>query len=394
MARCVTLKSIDISFCNSLFMSGQLLAKEEDQQKLRESMSNITELNISSIRYLSDVTFNRLIYVCPNLEKLHLGGNQITFHSDSYYGKGFKTSSSVLTFKSILDCIEQRKSKIKTLTFSRTAIDDTALASLAKIPQLNIQGIYLACCRDVTSAGIVALVKAQNKMEVLDLSQCSEVSDSAVVAICENLHHLRQLYLNKCALISNSSVPNLYMLDNLERFEIASNYVIDARAFTKGLCKGKLPKLRHLNVGYCSQILRDSFVIGICKTLNMSLVHLDLSSGKITNVGLQYICSCLTRLKALILKWNAEISDDGLLGTPLDIDVQHHVKHENDGACKCTRKKMGENILNLPKKEAPKPKENNQENNGVPSKLLSAFSSRRFSFKMRFSALILWTSMI
>ena len=366
MARCVTMKSIDISFCNSLFMSGQLLAKAEDQQKVRQSLSNVTELNISSIRYLSDVTLNRLFYVCPNLVKLHLSGNQISFHSDSYYGKGTKASGSVLTFKSILDCIEQRQNNIRVLSLSRTTIDDSALTSLAKIPQLRLEGIYLTCCREISSAGIAALVKAQNKIEILDLSQCNEVSDGALVAICENLHHLRELYLNKCTLISSASVPSLYMLDSLERLEMASNYVIEARAFTKGLCKGKLPKLRHLNVGYCSQTLRDSFVIGICKTLHSSLTHLDLSSGKITNVGLQYICSCLTRLKTLILKWNSEISDEGLLGALLDVDVSQHLKHENDGACKCTRRKMGENILNLPKKEAPKPKVNNHENSGVP----------------------------
>ena len=351
ISRCSKLQILNISFCNSLFMSGQLLSKSEDRERIAISLENLKELNLSSIRYISDVTFSRLLGVCFNLEKLIVGGNKISFHSDAYYGKADKLNSSLLRFKTVADCIEERAAKMKVLDFSRTNIDDDALLQLSGLDKLVLLELYLVCCRELSTSGVVAMAKAQNKLQVLDLSQCNEIGDGVFRSVCEHLHHMRHLRLNKCCMISDSSIGSIHMLDEMESFEIASNYLITARAFSNSLNKGKLTRLKTLNLSHCTEILRDTFAVALCRNLSMSLVHLDISSSKITDIGLQFICINMVALKSLILQWNSDVTDKGLLGIALDVDVEHELTHQQNGVCKCHRRKMGENVLNLPQVE-------------------------------------------
>ena len=131
LAQCHNLESLDLSCCNSLFMSGQLLSKEEDVKRLKPVLKNVHELNLASIRYLSDAAFNRLTSVCPNITKLSLAGCQITFHSDAYY-KGYSknANSAILTQTNIMAFVSSCAETMKSVNFSRTSIPNEALAEL------------------------------------------------------------------------------------------------------------------------------------------------------------------------------------------------------------------------------------------------------------------------
>ena len=144
----MNLKSLDISLCNSLFMSGQLLSKPDDVTKLTPTLSHLEQLNIASIRYMSDVTFSRLVRLCSNLRSLNISGNKVVFHSGNYCGG--KLNSSLLTFSVVLDEISRLVRTLRELDMSRTPIHDLALEDLARTPKLQLTSLKLVCCRDVT----------------------------------------------------------------------------------------------------------------------------------------------------------------------------------------------------------------------------------------------------
>lgn len=336
-------------------MSGLILSKPADQEKLKKSMTNLTSINMSNIRYLSDTSLNRVTSLPRNLQKLYLAGNQIVFHSEKFYAR-CASSDAMLTFNNLLTLFSKRATQLKVLDLSRTSVNDDGLTTLGMVKDLALDELYLVCCRDLTSSGVTNLVRKQTVLKLLDLSQCTDISDGNLQDICEKLHEMRHLKLNKCAQLTDSAVKHLHQLNNLEKLEIASVYTVTSRALSLGLCKGKLRHLQHLNLNCCS-LVKDSFVIKMSKQLK-SLTYLDIGSTAITDVGLVFICTFLDQLRHLNLSWCRGITNKGLLGEALDEDFDHYLEHEDDGNCKCTRKKMGENILNLPKIKEEKKKSN------------------------------------
>lgn len=288
-------------------MSGLILSKPNDVAKLSKSLVHLKSLNLSNIRYLSDTTLNRITSACQNLQKLHLAGAQIIFHSDKYFTK---SSDAIMTFNNILNVISQKAKQFKSLDFSRTSINDEALASLAAVKDLRLEQLILVGCREMYSTGIGNVARKQTQLKDLDLSQCVDICDGSLYSICEHLHDLRNLNLNKCRQITDASIKNLHMLDRIEKLELASNYTMTSKVLSTGLCKGKLLKLTHLNLNCCS-LINDSFIIQMCKVLNQ-LTFLDLGSTGLTDIGLQFICTYLFKLKSLTLSWCREISDKGI----------------------------------------------------------------------------------
>jgi hypothetical protein len=67
-------------------MSGQLLSKPSDLDRVRPALSGLEELVLATNRYLSDLTFNRLTSACPNLRWVSLAGNKILIYSEACYG--------------------------------------------------------------------------------------------------------------------------------------------------------------------------------------------------------------------------------------------------------------------------------------------------------------------
>ena len=322
LAKCGDLKALDLSCCNSLFMSGQLLSKPDDVTALKRSLVHLRSLNLSSIRFLSDNLFNRLTNVCSNVEELHLAGNEMVFYSERS-SLSTQSANVQLTFKNVLTFLEKSASRIKSLNFSRTLINDVSLNKLAQVKGLELEEIHLVCCREVYSAGVTGIAKKQLRLKVVNLSQCLDICDEALNSICNNLHELKCLHINKCQQVTDASVKNVHLLDTLEKLEMAGGNAT-SDALVKGLCRGKLKHLHHLNL-HCCYLVKDSFVTQMCQHLP-HLAYLDIEAAKITDVGLQAICQFLTHLKTLNLSWCKEITDKGLTGELLD-----SVKQQENG---------------------------------------------------------------
>ena len=355
VSQCRSLTSLDLSCCNSLFMTGQLLEKPSEVAQLEAALVQVRELKLDSIRYLSDVMFSRIVGVCPNVERLSLAGSQMSFHSSAAYS-GPSKSSCIFTFQNVLGFIEAHSSQLTSLDLSRTAINDIWLGMLAEVSGLQLQELRLVCCREVTNTGMTTLCRHMQSLAVLDLGQCTELGDETLYAISRNLHELRFLNLAGCRCISNNSVSSLYKLQRLETLNMSACYSIAPTAMMIGLC-GKngspgLSHMTHLDVSCCSYV-NDEMVISICAVLH-ALRHLDLASCfGVGDISVQFIVKYLKQLRYLSFAWCKNVTDNGMMGY-IDNILQHaHHDHDDGGLCKCTRSQHSSLIFRRPSKNEP-----------------------------------------
>ena len=332
LSKCHSLEALDVSCCNSLFMTGVLLSKQDDFDVLQQSLSNVRELNLSSIRYLSDSLFHRITSVCQNLKKLHLAGNQIIFHTDAIYirrqSKINQKNTAVFTFASVLDMLEERATGMTSLSFSRTTIDENSLECLARIPGLVLEELYLVNCRELDESGIIKFCKHQRNLLVLDVSQCMMLGDGAMRTICSTQPRLMKLSVNKLHLCDNA-FSQLDKLKNIQHLDLSSCHIVTHKALADTLLKINALKLTHLNLNCCSSV-KDPFIVEAGSHLSQ-LTDLDLSSTGITNWGIVLVSKFMTQLRSLRLAWCRHLTDTGLLGQ-VDSEVENH---PDDCECRC-----------------------------------------------------------
>lgn len=337
LGRCTGLEKLDISHCNALFMTGQLLSKPADSELLTRALVRLRELKLAAIRYITDDTFNRLLSVCSTLESLSVAGNQIVFHTKNYLWRG--RESAVLTFDNIKSFVEVNASQITVLDFSRTTINDDALSSLARIPDLSLRELRLSFCQEITDKGIAAVCKAHNSLEVLDLTDCRSVTDASVDSICAECADIRVLRLGRCRRVTDLSVCKLKCQQRLQQLDVNACYSVTSRGLCLGLCSttSSMKWLTSLILRCCSSV-SDSFVLEVTCCIP-GLMDLDVSSCSIQNASVRAISARLTNLRRLRLAWCQGISDAGLLGTEDEnIDFPHNRGDDEVGHCRCTRR--------------------------------------------------------
>lgn len=366
LSQCNSLVALDLSCCNSVFMSGTLLERNSDMQLLKSSLTNVLDVNLSSIRYMSDATFNRIVTVCENVEKLSLAGTQLAFTHKVYYPDRSSrfASNSVLTYKNILDFILTQRC-ITSLNFSKTQIEDEHIEELVTIHDLHLQELILTGCRNITDDGIGYICKHQPQMKSLDIRECPDLTNGSVLTVSTYLRQMRNLYLNKCKQITDKSVQTLSKLKHLEVVDLSECCQLSSGGLIRGFCQeGVTSALTHLNLNCCSLVC-DKFVVMACQCLPL-LTHLDLGSCfKVTDTSVHSISSSLTNIRFLRLAWCKEISDLGLLGLLTDGNV--HKKDQTNGECRCTRKYASSVILRKPTDNKIEPSINDIRKNSLNS---------------------------
>ncbi|KAK3085311.1 hypothetical protein FSP39_001349 [Pinctada imbricata] len=364
LSHCTSLTSLDLSCCNSLFLSGKLLEMNSDMQTLKVSLKNVTSLNLSSIRHLSDSVFNRIVTVCTNLEKMSLSSSHITFHTEAYLPRG-KTrcaSSSLLTFRNILDFIRLQSSKLISLDFSRNPLDDDALEALVSCDDLFLEELILYNCKEIEDVSIIALAHKQKSLKILDIRECVNLTDAGVGAIAANLLKLETLKLSKCRQVTGLAVKKFSLLSRLQVLDMSDMYQLMSSSAQEGLCKNVKMPLTYLNLSCCS-LLTDVFVEALCKT-HPHLVHLDLGScNQISNLSVHEISKSLKYLQFLRLAWCKKITDLGILG--FEGTAIPEIKHDHDegGNCRCTRNYSSTTIFRKPTKKVEKKDSGNTNTN-------------------------------
>ncbi len=314
------LESLALSSCNTLFMAGTLFSSKQKTELAAAALGTLRALDLSSIRYLSDELLQRFIRICPVLEHISLAKAPLTFHSTDIHslhcGISQAATTSLLTFRAILQFISDRTSVLKSLDLSRTEINTDCLRRAISIPNLHLREIHLSYCPNVGDDAVSAIYKYQPGLEVLALTHCLEISDKSLSVIGTNLSCLRTLLVNECSLVSDS-VSRLHNAKDLTVLNLASCPQVTSRALSEGLQNLALVSL---NLNCCSSI-DDMFLLLTCTCLS-HLRHLDLGGTNISNKGLVVISMYSVNLHSLRLAWCKGITDDGLLGN-VGEDVHH-----------------------------------------------------------------------
>ncbi|XP_032644369.1 uncharacterized protein LOC116829594 isoform X2 [Chelonoidis abingdonii] len=312
---CPCLSSLDLSGCNSLFMSGTLLSKPESIGQAQRALTNLQELNLAGLRYLSDLSFNRLTGCAPRLARLSLARCHLTFEFDPYHGSSNYNSSALLSFRNLLRFLKERASSLRALDLSGTSITSPVMRSLVQVEGLCLRELVLQNCRDLSNEAIGLLCTHQPHLTALDLTGCSELSDWAALAVSAGLRALQSLCLGKLQRLTDRGFLGFAELRSLQRLDLSECSLVSGSELVKVCSAPELrPNLVSLSFAFCC-LLRDSSVLSLARSLSPSLRVLDLSSCvSITNVSIQAIASHLPRLTVLRLAWCRELTDWGLLG--------------------------------------------------------------------------------
>ncbi|CAM4636677.1 unnamed protein product [Caretta caretta] len=329
---CPCLSSLDLSGCNSLFMSGTLLSKPETIGQAREALTNLQELNLAGLRYLSDLSFNRLTGCAPRLARLSLARCHLTFEFDPYRGSSNYNSTALLSFRNLLRFLKERASSLRALDLSGTSITLPAMRSLVQVEGLRLQELVLQNCRDLSNEAVSLLCTHQPHLTALDLTGCSELSDRATLAVSAGLRALQSLHLGKLQRLTDGGFLGIAELRSLQNLDLSECSLVSGSELVKVCSSPELrPNLASLSFAFCS-LLRDSSVLSLARSLSPSLRVLDLSSCvSITNVSIQAISSHLPRLTVLRLAWCKELTDLGLLGAEEPREECNHRREKDTG---------------------------------------------------------------
>ncbi|MCJ8734452.1 hypothetical protein PDJAM_G00235530 [Pangasius djambal] len=312
---CLTgLRKLSLNGLDSLFMSGAFLSREEHRQQVRTALKNLEELDLSDLRYLSDLTFNHLTGCTLRLRRLALAGCHIAFEFDPYRGCAVGLgSSAMLSLRNLLRLLQDQSATLRSLDLSRTSITPESLRSLCRVPGLHLEELSLSGCKKLTDYSIEQLCRHQRGLHKLDLSGCTELTSRCMLAVAAELKQLQSLSLARVWRITEKGLADLMALPTLSSLDLAECVNVSGVELVKGLSspqpRAQLEKLSLRNWTY----IRD--ICSLAQLLTSSLKELDLTSCTVlTDSSVCAIASYLPGLQVLRLSSCKLITDWGLLG--------------------------------------------------------------------------------
>ncbi|XP_034733951.1 F-box/LRR-repeat protein 20 isoform X2 [Etheostoma cragini] len=319
LPRLTSLRSLNLRGLNSLFMSGAFLSREEHRKQVRSALSGLEELDLSDIRYISDLTFNRLTGCTPRLRHLSLAGCHIAFEFDPYRGcpvGAVRDSSALLSLRNLRRFLTEQKSTLVSLDLSRTSITPESLRTVAQVQDLVLEELCLHGCKELTDYSVEVLVKHQPSLQRLDISACTELTSRSVEAIAHGLKYLTHLSLSRDWRITEKGLADLLSVSSLRSLDLSECLHVNGTEIVNGLAESRdaRAQLETLNLKSCTYI-RDLAVFSLTQLLGDSLRELDLTSCvNVTDLSVHAIATYLQRLVVLRLGWCKEVTDWGLLG--------------------------------------------------------------------------------
>ncbi|KAK3536130.1 hypothetical protein QTP70_031023, partial [Hemibagrus guttatus] len=312
---CLTgLRRLHLNGLDSLFMSGAFLSREEHQQQVHTALKNLEDLDLSDLRYLSDLTFNRLTGCTVRLRRLALAGCHIAFEFDPYLGRAVGPgSSAMLSLKNLLRLVQDQSPTLRSLDLSRTSITPESLRVLVLVPGLCLEELNLSGCKKLTDYSIEHLCRHQRGLHTLDLSGCTELTSRSMLAVAAELKQLRSLSLSRDWRMTEKGLADLMVLPALSSLDLAECVNMSGAELVKGLSSPQhRAQLEKLSLRSCTSI-QD--VCSLAKLLSSSLKELDLTSCiLLTDPSVRAIASYLPGLQVLRLGSCKLITDWGLLG--------------------------------------------------------------------------------
>lgn len=330
-------QTLKVEGCRELFMSGRLLDMEgespDDRKRIIKSCSNVTTLAITDTRYLSDVVFNRIVNMTPELISLELTGCHISFHRGLYkkfYPNSVNTASDcVFTFRYIRAFIVKQANKLKSLNFSSSLIDGDALTELSEIEELKLENLILKSCEQLTNAGIINLVRKKISLIELDLSFSVRLTDEVVNEICNCLPKLKILRLKRCRALTDQGIKSICNLVELEVLDISECVNITGDGIITGVATKLNPKMKEIH--FSALNICEKAVIKIAESFpNLLILDLSYCFNGVTELAIQMISKYLTKLRELYLDRCDKITDASMTGMSMTQKIKDYENRKDN----------------------------------------------------------------
>ncbi|XP_035274641.1 dynein regulatory complex subunit 6 [Anguilla anguilla] len=316
LPRLTALRRLCLRGTDSLFMSGAFLSRDESRRQVRAALARLEELDLSDLRYLSDLTFDRLTGCTPRLRRLALAGCHVAFEFDPYRGRpAGHQSSALLSLRSVRALMQAQAATLRALDLSGTGVTPESLSSLARVDGLRLLDLRLRGCREVTDRAVEALCRHQPALRTLDLGACTELTSRAALAVAAGLEDLRHLHLSRLGRLTDRGQAELAGLRDLQTLDLSECLHVSGTELVKGLSRPQGgARLASLNLRGCAYV-KDLTVFSLAQLLGPSLRVLDLTSCPyLTDLSVRAIATYLPGLVVLRLGWCKEITDWGMLG--------------------------------------------------------------------------------
>uniref|UniRef100_H3CTT2 F-box and leucine rich repeat protein n=1 Tax=Tetraodon nigroviridis TaxID=99883 RepID=H3CTT2_TETNG len=316
LPRLTSLRRLDLRGLDSLFMSGAFLSWEEHRQQVRAALCGLEELDLSDLRYLSDLTFNRLTSCTPRLRRLALAGCHITFEFDPY-----RDSSALLSLRNLRRLLAEQKASLVALDLSRTSISPQSLCSIAQVQGLVLEELLLQGCKELTDYAVEALVEHQPRLRCLDLSGCPELRSRSAEALSLSgdwritekgladllaVRTLRSLDLSGCPRVSGAEMAK--GLKGASQRQKPTAGTLSHRALLQVVWH---PELQRLSLSALSDITDASLAAVARRCPSLSSLALRRCPG-ISDRGVAQAAPHLPRLQHLYLSGCHNVTDRSL----------------------------------------------------------------------------------
>lgn len=308
---CPNLRALDLSCCNALFMSGNFLKDVENKQIVSTTLGKLTVLKLNSLRYLSDVLFNRLMQCTPAVEELYLRGCNIAFEVEPRNKENMQ-AISLMTFSNIRAFLKGHASIIKVLDLSNTSVTSAALEELCSIPNLSLKGLILDRCVNLSDKGLVAVAKSDLPIKSLSFTQGDSITSVTIAALTENMTSLESLTFSGVRVLPDNITASIFSkLPNLSALS-ASCPTLKSNGMISGLRSIKHSSLTKLDLSGTS--INDDAISTLAES-RPNLLELNLQSCQsISDYSVILISKAFPELRVLNLAWCSSITDFGILG--------------------------------------------------------------------------------
>ena len=211
---------------------------------------------MSDLRYLSDLSFNRLTGCTPRLKKLALSGCHIAFEFDPYRGCPVGPDcSALLSLRNLRRLLQEQASTVRALDLSRTSITPESLRTVAQVPGLALEELCLRGCKELSDTAMEVLCQHQPTIRSLDLSACTELTSRSVQAVTAGLKGLQVLSLSRDWRVTDKGLAELVKLPSLRRLDLSECLHVSGAEMIKGLSSPQpRAKLETLSLRSCTYI--------------------------------------------------------------------------------------------------------------------------------------------
>uniref|UniRef100_A0A0D6R0Q3 Uncharacterized protein n=1 Tax=Araucaria cunninghamii TaxID=56994 RepID=A0A0D6R0Q3_ARACU len=277
-----------LDYLETLVLAGCLSIDDEGLHHLKNGCKSLQRLDVSKCQNVS----------CGGIISLMSGSIALQQLSLAYCVP--QVTNSLFASLQKFDCLWSIK-------FDGCEISSSGLESVGKSCK-SLQELSLSKCGGVTDEGISALVVGCRDLKILDLTCCHNITDVAVSAIATSCRYLSCLKMESCSLVTETSMDVLG--DNchfLEVLDLTDSSISDSGLKSISRCS----ELTTLKLGICQNISDEGLkYIGACCS---NLQELDLyRSSRVGDVGITAIAHGCPKLKILNLSYCSSITDDAL----------------------------------------------------------------------------------